>query len=277
MVAYTEPELDGAPGDAIVAFDVADGSIVQTADGKDAFNVFREAGETKSGQDAAAAIFKIQYFNGTVGEEWHGNGVEHVEAKDGTTLLMMTHRAASEAVIFKSPFKYKSASGGGSILQRFGTPKQWTSKSQSYHYFGVEKDAAMGYITGGVHNVWYRSNSEAFPGKETVSLFVNSASTTGRAYAVEFVLNMKEQQPGKVYDDSVFSTEYTAAELSFAAPAQGGARAIGNGVFLAMSGVQGPGLEVADVNGNTHSYQYPTSSGHAPNLYDPFCYVPRNP
>jgi hypothetical protein len=226
-------------------------------------------------QDAAAAIFKIQYFNGTVGEEWHGNGVEHVVAKDGTTLLMITHRMASEAVIFKSPYTYKRASGGGNIVQRFGTPQQYTRQASSYHYFGVKEGGAMGHITGGVHNVWYRSTSEAFPGQETVSMFVNSASGTGKAYAVEFVLNLQQQKAGVVYKDTVFATDYKAAQLSFSSPAQGGARAIGKGVFLTMSGVQGPGLEVADVNGKTHSHQYPSADGHAPNLYDPFCFVPR--
>ena len=102
----------------------------------------------------------------------------------------------------------------------------------------------MGSITGGVHNVWYRTDSEAFPGKETISMFVNTASGTNKAYAVEFVLNLQEQQAGKVYDDTVFKTDYKAAELSFSAPAQGGARAIGDGVFLVMSGVDGPGLEM---------------------------------
>ena len=75
-----------------------------------------------------------------------------------------------------------------------------------------------------------------------------------------------------VYNDTVFATEYKATELSFSAPAQGGARAIGNGVMLAMSGVAGPGLELADVDGNQKDFQYPTS-GTAPNLYDPFCFV----
>ena len=97
-----------------------------------------------------------------------------------------------------------------------------------------------------MHNVFYRSDSEAFPGKETVSLFVNKASATSKAYAVEFVLNLQTNQPGVVYNDTVFASKYKAIELSFYAQAQGGARAIGNGVMLAMSGVMGPGLEIAD-------------------------------
>ena len=36
----------------------------------------------------------------------------------------------------------------GSIVQRFGTPTQYTTKTQSLHYFGVVEDEAMSYITG---------------------------------------------------------------------------------------------------------------------------------
>ena len=61
-------------------------------------------------------------FKGSLSEEWHGNGVERFTTKDGTTILAITHRADSEAVIFKDPFTYPSAQGGGSILQRRACP-----------------------------------------------------------------------------------------------------------------------------------------------------------
>lgn len=275
MVSYTESRLDGVSADAIVAFDLSDGTILKTADGESAFNVLSEAGETKDGYDSAAAVFKIQYFNGTLREEWHGNGVEHFVTKDGTSVLGITHRELAEAVLFKSPYDYTRAQGGGQIVQRFGTAPQYTpGKISSLHYFGVGSQNPLGYFSGGMHNVWYRSESESFPGKETVSVFVNTASSQGKGYAIEFVLNLQEQQPGVVYNDTVFETDYVAAELSYSAPAQGGARAIGKGVLLAMSGVNGPGLEVADAQGASHSLQYPTAAGgQAPNLYDPFVFV----
>ena len=60
----------------------------------------------------------------------------------------------------------------------------------------------------------------------------------------------------------------------FTAQAQGGARALGNGVFLAASGVGGGGqLEVLDVAGKTKGLVYPSADPEAAasvNLYDPY-------
>lgn len=286
MVKYSDPSLGGISADAIVAINTETGAVINTkSTNAAAFNIYKEGGESASGQDYKAGIFKIQFFNGSVPEEWHGNGVERFTAKDGTVVLAITHRAASEAVLFKCPYTYTAAGGGGNILQRFGTPQQYTATSTQYHYFGMQPNETMGHITGGVHNVYYEPASKSFPGKESMSLFVNTASSTGMAYAVEFALNLVHEPPA-TYDDTVFKTEYKAAKLSFSAQAQGGARAIGNGVLVAMSGASSVGLEVADVAGNTHSYAYPTGSGPAPApspgpgpagntpfLYDPFIFV----
>lgn len=288
MVLYTDASLGGVNADAIVVINTEDGTVLHTkSTAATAFNIYKEGGESGSGQHWNAAIFKIQFFNGSMPEEWHGNGVERFIAKDGTAVLTITHRTASEAVLFKCPYTYTAAQGGGTILQRFGTPRQYTSSGFKYHYFGMQANETMGYVTGGVHNVYHEAASMSFPGKETLSLFVNSASNTGMAYAVEFVVRLVHEQP-TTYDDTVFKTKYKAAQLSFSAVAQGGARAIGNGVLVAMSGASSVGLEVADIDGNTHSYAYPMGPSPSPapapvlgpgpggttaNLYDPFIFV----
>merc|ERR1712139_514986 len=81
-------------------------------------------------------------------------------------------------------------------------------------------------------------------------------------------------------DDTVFETKSVHSTCSFTAQAQGGARVIGNGVFLVMSGADSTGLEVADLSGKTKSIGYSSSGlafppgpgGSAP-LYDPFIRV----
>ena len=248
------------------------------------------------------AIFKIQFFNITGGttsgpvnrrnQEWHGNGIQHITLNDGSKLIAFTHRMANEAVLFKDPYSYTSAEGGGTIVQRFGTPRQYTStapyrmpclptkcsanSSANYHYFGL-KEADLGYLAGGVHNVWHRNDSDAFPGKETISLFVNWASKGSTGFAVEFVINLRHQPSANTqYDDSIFETDYVVSQLSYAAYAEGGARAIGNGVFLTMggipfSGMHFTGLEVSDMKGNSHSYT-PRNTTHG---YDPFLFSSR--
>ena len=69
---------------------------------------------------------------------------------------------------------------------------------------------------------------------------------------------------------SVRPSRYVAAKCDFAAQAQGGARAIGDGVFVVMGGMEGV-MEVADTNGNTQKHAY--SLGGTPSLYDPFLFV----
>merc|ERR1712178_556550 len=98
--------------------------------------------------------FKIQYSKDSEGsfpgggEQFHGNGVQRFTAKSGITYLAFTHRADAEAVIFKDPFTYNSAEGGGKIVQRFGTPAYGSSSTR---YFGLKSSASS--FDSGVHNV----------------------------------------------------------------------------------------------------------------------------
>jgi hypothetical protein len=263
VVRYTETGLGNALCDAIVGINLADGSLVQTATGKKSFNVYKEVGTTSS---TGEQRFKIKFSSSSGTEEWHGNGVQRFTSSSGATLLAFTHRFGKEAVIFKDPFTHAD---GGKILQRFGT--------FSGHHFGVSSSASS--FTGGVHNVWYTPKSLALGGVESITLFVNSQD--GKSQAYEFALALKEEGgSGDPGDDTVFATKSVHATCSFKAQAQGGARIIGNGVFLVASGTDATGLQVADVSGNTKSIAYsskdissefPPSGGAA--LYDPFIRV----
>ena len=93
-----------------------------------------------------------------------------------------------------------------------------------------------------------------------------------KAAAYEFAINLRDEDDAALPDDdTVFQTNYTSAVLSYEAQAQGGARAIGNGVFVTMAGVGTTGLEVADISGKTKDHAY--SLGGSPPLYDPFIAV----
>jgi len=177
---------------------------------------------------------------------------------------------AAAQEIFKDPFIYANQEGGGQIVQRFGTPSLYNEYGvSSVRYFGLKSTAS--YFGSGVHNVFYTKSSQstAMKGKETISMFVNDQDNKAAAYEFAFspVEEGSKQDPG---DDHVFDVDYVFAKLSFQAQAQGGARTIGNGVFLAMSGADATGLEVADTAGKTHSIAY--SNGTHP-LYDPFIRV----
>ena len=266
QVRYEETTLN-AYGDAIVAIDLDSKTIVKTKDGELCFKIFQEAGTT----EVKDSIFKIQFYDNTASsvkkEQWHGNGVLHFrsEARD-MTLVAFTHRMMAEAVVFKDPWTYKSTNGGGTILQRFGTPKKWESGDYDdavFRYFGLETSESA--FATGVHNVFYTASSKTkeMQGKETISLFVNAQD--GKSAVYEFQLNLVEESNND--DDTVFRTTYVSASCSFTAPAQGGTRIIGDGVFLVMSGADHTGLEVVDVNGNSHSQAYTLGTA---NLYDPF-------
>lgn len=175
----------------------------------------------------------------------------------------------AEAVLFQDPWAYTRKDGGGQILQRFGTPTLLASdpeeSSSSYRYFGLDSNASA--FVSGVHNVFYRAKSLALDGSESISLFVNSQD--GKSAAYEFALKLVEEgSKDDTGDDKTFRTDYVSASCTFTAPAQGGARAIGNGVFAVMSGADHTGLEINDIyGGESTSKAYP---GGLANLYDPF-------
>jgi len=278
LLQVKEPEkaIGGASGDATVAVNVKDGSVVSTADGKSSFDMFRDAGTMSTATNDTR--FKLPFFKESSGsEEWHGNGMLRFTSKAGTVYLAVTHWMLAEAVVFKDPFTYKASEGGGKIVQRFGTVSAGgPDETAGYRYFGVPSgDSAF---DSGVHNVFYRAAAEALGGAESISLFVNDQD--GKAAAYEF--GFKPVEEGSAADDgtdAVFATKSVHAKLSFDAQAQGGARAIGNGVFLVMSGADSTGLEVADTAGNTKYVSYPgggpdadVSAGVLP-MYDPFIRV----
>ena len=101
-------------------------------------------------QSMAETIFKVQYYKvvpdqkerrqlrqGGGTEEWHGNGMLAFTTKAGAKLLAITHRFGHEAIVMKSPYAFKAADGGGSILQRFGTPPHFTGTPTGLTYHKV--------------------------------------------------------------------------------------------------------------------------------------------
>lgn len=153
-------------------------------------------------------------------------------------------------------------------MQRFGT---FTG-----HHFGLPSSASA--FSGGVHNVWYTQKSAALGG-ESITLFVNSQD--GKSQAYEFAFLPKPQgSAGDPGDDTVFAVKFSKATCTFTAQAQGGARVIGNGVFIVASGIDGTGMEIVDANGKSQSHKYAASSavafppgGMGVPLYDPFIRV----
>ena len=78
--------------------------------------------------------------------------------------------------------------------------------------------------------------------------------------------------------DSVFDTDYTLAQLSFISTQQGGARNIGNGVYISSTGISSAalgldgrldGMEVVDLDGGHISVDYGTPNS----FYDSFVRV----
>lgn len=271
QVKYLESGTGGDYADAIVGMKISDGSLLKTASGASSFNMFKEVGTMSD--TSKESRFKIQYYkdsstSGGGGEQFHGNGVLRFTSKAGTTLLAFTHRMDAEAIIFKDPFTYSIAEGGGKILQRFGTPFLYNQNDYSYRYFGL-KSSASAFVSG-VHNVFYTASSASLGGKESISLFVNAQDSKSAAY--EFELNpVEEGSKADTGDDTVFNVDYVFAKCTFQAQAQGGARTIGNGVFLVMSGADSSGLEVVDTSGKSKTQKYTLGGTRA--LYDPFIRV----
>ena len=118
----------------------------------------------------------------------------------------------------KDPYTYTASDGGGSILQRFGSPPIYTDGStSSTHSFGLTS-SDNGIV--GLHNLYYT----LYPsGKETITLFVNTMDNEQMSQVVEFDLNLTPE-PDTVYDDSVFETDYNQISLDYNEETWGGAR-----------------------------------------------------
>merc|ERR1712066_165115 len=188
---------------------------------------------------------------------------------------------------FKCPWTYTPRQGGGTIVQRFGTPLNgpplWPMpKNQTYRSFGLQNQSV--FFDSGVHNVFYRSASASakLRGQETLSLFVNDQDGASAAY--EFVFKPRHEGINDPGDDTVFSTEYVHARCHFEAFAEGGARAIGDGVFIVASGKTSTfgGFEINDAKGGYQLIPYggsvPGHLGGFPvsnytGVYDPFIRV----
>jgi len=267
MVQYEEPTFNNVKVDSIVAVKLSDGSIRQTASGDNHFSIYSHLGTTSSSADDTR--FRMQYHASGVDdaanggdEQWHGNGVKRFQAIDGTWILALTQRFANGAVLLKDPFTYSASQGGGQIVQRFGTPAIYAGSSISaYHYFGMGQDA--GHISTGVHNLWHNVYGE----RETLTMFVNGMTSDSFSHVYEFDINLTNEDEA-VASDEAFATNFSTATFSYQANAQGGARSMGNDVFIGASGIGSfGGYEIVDVHGGSQKIS------HTANLYDPFVRV----
>ena len=151
------------------------------------------------------------------------------------------------------------------------------SANETFHAFGVPAHTPI--FTGGVHNLFYAAVSQTagLRGRETLSLFVNSVQGGASSFAYEFEVKLAPPpQPGKSPPaDTVFATASVHAACPFQSVAEGGARTIGDGVFMVASGLIFPKtgmLAVIDVSGGpVVSLQYPGQEHTS--LYDSFIRV----
>ena len=290
QVQYEDPHVAGAKVNSIVKLDVQAKAAVPTKDGDAYWSIETRLGEETF--DYNASVYKLQYVNGTGTEEWHGNGVLRFADKAGNELLALTHRFYEEAFVVKDPWTYAKADGADAILQRFGTSPFRSGDddelsfdvdgkpSAVFHRFGLPATARQ--WTGGVHNVWYTAASKTkaggLEGKETITLFVNSIQGRATSFVFEFELKLVPEDPKVPASDDVFGgVAFTWAQCGFKAQAMGGARVIGDGVYLVASGGGSGGqfevVTAGDTNNTKISVVYPGDTAAATNLYDTYARV----
>jgi hypothetical protein len=214
-VTYHEPGLDFAEVDSVIFFNPLTGDVMPTKDGDMFFSYYQHVGTTST--DTADSIYNIMYTSGGP-EQYHMNGVTRFQAYDGTWILGATFRSNAEAVLMKCPYTYSSADGGGTILQRFGTP--------TGHRFGYS--TSDGEITA-MHNLFYTIYPTT--NKETLTIFVNDQNGYSNSRVFEFDLKLTPE-PSTSYDDTVFDTDYISATVGYFTDMWGGARPVGQGVWL---------------------------------------------
>ena len=278
QVQYEDPHVAGAKVNSIVKLDVKAKTAVPTKDGDAYWSIETRLGEETF--DYNSSVYKLQYVNGTGTEEWHGNGVLRFADKAGNTLLALTHRFYEEAFVVKDPWTYGAADGADAILQRFGTSPFASGDDNvdapTYHHFGLPAHARE--WTGGVHNVWYTASSKTtsggLRGKESITMFINSIDGRAGSFVFEFELKLAPREKATAVSDAVFGgVAFAYAECHFKAQAMGGARVLGDGVYLVASGGgSGAVFQVIDTANSTNSKMvtYPGDSGADTNLYDPY-------
>eukprot|EP00951_Prasinocladus_malaysianus_P021212 scaffold174975_cov45-Prasinocladus_malaysianus.AAC.1 len=221
-------------------------------------------------------VYDLQYL-GVEGktitaEQWHLNGIDSFRTLQGLPLVAITLKDIGQAVIFTDPWAFEQPA----IVQRFGTGPVFNLTEDfqpvSYDYFGL--DDAEGYITS-LHNVFYNCHAN---GTETLTIFVNRQLEVPASEVIEFRLNpYPEDQLTGSKEAPLFPTSYQKAVLDFDAWVLGGARPIGQGLYLISKGYSldgdEPGFEVADSAGST--LQMPYLYDYSPPLYfyDPFVWI----
>jgi len=274
-VIFADTKL-GLTIDGIIALNLDTLKILPTAEGDIMFIPWRYAG-TLDGS-AEGTIFKVQYkaSGPPPVQQWHSNCVRTFTTSDGTDVLAIALRMDVEAILFKNPYLHKKADGGGTILQRFGSPKIFNQSGEiiGQHHFGIKVADTLPLIPGnatptkraygGLHNIYYFKHHD---GRETLTVFANQYHGGNQSGLFEYDMKLVKDSSGKA-TDAVFDTNYTFVLLPFASCAQGGARPIGNGVYIAASGLADRGYMAVDTLGNQKLYAYSNKL-----LYDPFVFV----
>merc|ERR1712062_163301 len=95
----------------------------------------------------------------------------------------------------------------------------------------------------------------------------NGMSTDSYSHAFEFDVKLTSEDVA-VKRDEVFDTNHSSVVFSYSAMAQGGARAVGNGVIIGACGMAKTGYEIVDASGGRQTITHTGSI-----LYDPFVRV----
>ena len=105
-------------------------------------------------------------------------------------------------------------------------------------------------------------------------MFINSIDGRAGSFVFEFELKLAPREKATAVSDAVFGgVAFAYAECHFKAQAMGGARVLGDGVYLVASGGgSGAVFQVIDTANSTTSKMvtYPGDAGSDTNLYDPY-------
>jgi hypothetical protein len=274
-VLYYDDTLNGRLTDGVLAMNVDTLDYKPTVDGHIMFSCYRAFGTLDTSPEAS--VFNVQYvLQKGDGQQWHMNCIQTFVTKDGTAILGLTLRMDVEALLIKDPWKYSIAQGGGKVLQKFGSPHIYDADAAvvGRHDFGLSHEDFFPLVpgnpmqnlkaNGGLHNMFYYRHSD---GRETVTLFCNQVNNANRSAVFEFDVRLVHDQNVKA-DDSVFKTNYKKVVLPYSTMSQGGARPIGDGVYLVTSGIADQGVSCVDTSGGITFYNYSYKL-----LYDPFVFL----
>ena len=138
-----------------------------------------------------------------------------------------------QSVAFASPCRFRIGAFPPP-LKTYTTSRSPPARAFAHHLRAILPDVVFGAVRAATTAAELRG---ALRGKESITMFINSIDGRAGSFVFEFELKLAPREKATAVSDAVFGgVAFAYAECHFKAQAMGGARVLGDGVYLVASG-----------------------------------------